>query len=110
MTSKVEREAAFEELTHDDRESMQLMRSLLNNEGWKSFVRLLESDLKTRRDLYELGDVEGMDGLIQREFLRGEIAMLRTMLGMPEALMESSNTALHMRTEQYKNEEERHND
>jgi hypothetical protein len=92
--------SSIEEAMEEDRETQQLMSSLLKNKGWQALAGMLTADLAARRNEYELNESTGMDAMISREFLRGEIAMLRTMLQLPTDLKEGADAALRMRQRQ----------
>lgn len=95
-----------EELTHEDYKLVQLMQSLKRNEGWQYLVEELEGQLKMRRDQYELEEGGGLDALIAREFPRGEIAMLRLVLALPDTIEDSARAAIEAREAHEKEEED----
>lgn len=69
-----------------DKEALQI---LLSSQGWSLVKEWLEGQVRSRRDAYELEAGKGMDDLIAREYLRGEIAGLRLALELPRKALEA---------------------
>lgn len=99
-------EQEFEELTEEDRRAVNQMRELRKSPGWQFLSGELNETLEMLRDIYENDSIGSFDRLVGREFVRGQIAMLRLILELPEKVEEGSLAALKARQEQLKEAQE----
>lgn len=103
MTDEEDKE--FEELTEEDRQLVLAMRALRRDKGWEFLVGEMQEWLEELRNLYESDSEASFDKLVGREFVRGEIFMLKSIISYPDEIEQSARFALRARQDQMKEQQ-----
>lgn len=94
---KIERQEEGEDPRHEQRESARqmkkLMESLFANQGWQFLMQVAEFELKKRRNKIVF---EPTSDTLAQEFMKGECAMLSTLIQMPTTFLESAVEAIEL--------------
>ena len=92
--AKSKLEARGRDLTRDERAELrtaQVIRRMLNTEGWKVYQAILQTHLQGKRNEWEQpADPRGGDGiaqLLRSESAKGAIMGLRLALSIPEGIL-----------------------
>ena len=81
------------ELTKEEKAELRTgtaIRNLLQVEGWKVYVKILEMHLQGKRNEFEVPAEKELDGIAQvlrAESAKGAIMGLRLALGIPESIL-----------------------
>lgn len=76
----------LEELHKARREFQELLKS----QGWDRLSRAMEDQLTARRNTLELTPLKSMDEVLEQEYKKGEISMLRLVLTLPGTVIETT--------------------
>lgn len=85
-----------------------LMTLLLAHEGWIVLSKIINAQIHTRRQEYELAPLESLDALPKQEYMKGEVASLSMVLNLPQAIIDGEQPVIDAarEEEQEKNGEE----
>lgn len=82
-----------------------LMALLLASEGWKALCKILEAQIHTRRQEYELAPLESLDALPKQEYMKGEVASLSMVLNLPQAIIDGEQPVIDAAKEEEREED-----
>ena len=92
----------FEERLAEARQQNMALGALLESKGWSMLCVLLQDQITQRTNkvmLLPLGEPEGNATLAQQEFMKGEVAGIRTMLNLPATLLSNAAAMVESLTE-----------
>ncbi len=79
------------------REAVQQRNSfhdLLRSQGWDALAKVLEAQIETRRNKFELVPLESLDQVYAQEFLKGELAAFRLILRLPKDALDDAQAVI----------------
>jgi hypothetical protein len=82
------------------RRTNSLFRPLAGSEGWGELCNILMKQIEVRRQKFELVPLKSLDGALEQEFVKGEIAMAHMVIQLPASLLEDARTVLDSVKEQ----------
>ena len=86
-------------------EERELFLGLVTHPGWARIVEVAEAQIKNRRDLLEMPGDRTEDGR-QAEFLKGEIMGLRTLIALPQVLVDNNEAMIEAYRRKHDGEDE----
>ena len=93
-----DRELALAQEHSKAREQKDLLQGLVNTAGWFAYKLVMEAQYDARVQQIMLKPATP-DTVLEQEFLKGEAAMIKTALLLPEAFIESDAVTLGRRGE-----------
>lgn len=82
------------------------LNMLKQNEGYKALMATVQNNIEYLRNQVELGKVEGIDGLVELNYNRGEIAAYRMVQSFVDQMIESLEITKELEEEENGNKEE----
>ena len=82
------------------------LQRLRKSEGWARLVEILQEQVETRRNVIELTPLASMDGVLEEQYKKGEIAALRLIIKLPETTIETLSATIEVLQQEQRDEDE----
>ena len=87
----------------DDKDAMNV---LLRSHGWTLMAEFINGQIAVRRDQNELMPLENILYLGKREYALGEISFARSVLALPQTIIDTAETEIEMYAEPEEDEDD----
>lgn len=94
-----------EEQLRELQEELSDLRELVGNRGWKRLMRVAQAQVNNRQPYVEAA-AGGLDGMIQKEHMTGELAGIKLFMQLPEIQIGSLQEEIKRLTEDMEDEHE----